>query len=167
MPTKKKSKSSKYKIDTSPPKSSGWVITNNIEVKYSDAEYLGKYKGSNLYATISVDYDYDSRWNSALSKGFAKNAKSCGVKFFKTGYECKIAKADERLFTNKLYQNESGEYLIYFDKELNHKAVKRAINTTPKLLVEECVDLLSFDNIPIEGDMSTIDTVGEIDDISC
>jgi hypothetical protein len=105
--------------------SQGWKVGNK-DIPFTEATYLGKRRGIKYYGYIDKKYsgaDYDAFRSALKDKAFAKRAEGVsGVKAFKGIFEIKI-KGNRRLFTDKVYENELKQRLIYFDREGNHTAV--------------------------------------------
>jgi|GEM_PF-2186678 len=104
---------------------SEWKV-GNANISTSKAVPLGTHNGLTYYGYIADKFQgaENAVLKTALEKGFAKRVEGVnGVKAFKGVFEIKID-GDERLYTNKVYRNEQGQLLLYFDRHGNHGAVK-------------------------------------------
>lgn len=91
---------------------------------------------TDLYCVISEDMKLDSSafksYSQAIQKGivYRKTGQS-GIKMVGDGgvYELKMygVQSDDRPYTNKIFVNEDGKCLIFFDKVGNHKTVAREV----------------------------------------
>lgn len=117
----------------------GWA-KENINVKYEQATEIGQFHGAKLYGCLADKFD-QKIWHNALEKGFTTRAKGTnGVKYLdKKLLELKI-NDDARLYTKQLYKNTTGDYLAVFDKEANHKEIKKILNSTKEIHIDNCLD---------------------------
>lgn len=117
----------------------GWA-TETINVKYEQATEIGQFQGGKLYGCLADKFD-QKIWHTALEKGFTTRAKGTnGVKYLdKKILELKI-NDDARLYTKIVHKNNQGNYLAVFDKEANHKEIKKILNSTDEILIDICPD---------------------------
>jgi hypothetical protein len=99
-------------------------------------------------ASINLSADQKMRFDSALSNGFAESSVGeNGIKLLqKKIFELKIH-GDERLYTNEVFINDFGQYLIFFSKLANHKDIKTKLSQQKHDLITTKVDHIT---IPIE-----------------
>lgn len=149
----KKNKIKNTKITSTISRSDGWN-GDDFKISYKDALEIGNFRGAKLYGHINEKYDADTRWELALSKGFAGRAKgSNGVKYLeKKLLELKINDGD-RIYTSKIYQNEKGDYLACFKDDTNHKGIDRILNATKEL------DIIPVQDYHIDEE-NIIDVIG-------
>lgn len=105
--------------------SSGWKV-GDANIPTSKAVPLGTHNGLTYYGYIADKFQgaENAAFKTALEKGFTKRAEGVnGVKAFKGVFEIKID-GDARLYTYKVYKNEQGQLLLFFDRYGNHDAVE-------------------------------------------
>jgi hypothetical protein len=134
-------------------KSDGW-IGDNLQISYKETLEIGDFKGGKLYGHIASKYNIDHRWIQALEKGFCKGAVGKnGIKYLDEKLlEIKINDSN-RMYTTKVYKNEMGDYLAYFENESNHKGIARILKATKEL------DIISVDDYHLDS-TNDIDLVG-------
>jgi hypothetical protein len=116
--------------------SSGWKV-GDANIPTSKAVPLGTHNGLTYYGYIADKFQgaENAAFKTALEKGFAKRAEGVnGVKAFKGVFEIKID-GDARLYTNKVYKNEQGQLLLFFDRYGNHDAVELFARNTKRIAI--------------------------------
>lgn len=152
MGKSRKKQNTKFNVISS--KSDGWA-GDNFKISYEDVYELDNFKGAKLYGYIIEAYDNDPRWKQSLSKGvimdqYGKN----GVKRIENKLlEIKINRSDDRVYAKKLYKNEKGDYLAYFDKDCNHTSIKRIAKSAKEF------EIISVDDYHLD-DPNAIDITG-------
>lgn len=160
--TNKISKNIVVTTSTQTVKPTGWY-NGTFAVKYDQAEIIGEFSGHRLYGYVAEEFAADPRWSNALSKGFARKAAGVnGIKLLDAKlFELKI-NDDARLCTSLLHHNDSGDYLVVFDNELDHKAVSRTLRATKALTVEEDYSVPhTHDHVDFEAAIIGYDTAVE------
>lgn len=132
---KSSKKQAKPPIETAP----GWYSSNNkIKVKYAEAKEIGTFEDGKVYAYIDP-YFTNPQWKIAFGKGFAKTSKgSNGIKFINNSlFELKI-NGDARLYTKEFHKNDQGDYLAIFDRQANHKQIKKIVKKNDFKIHTDC-----------------------------
>lgn len=84
---------------------------------------------------LSLDSTLAEQFNQALQKGPVKRSTTQnGIKFLGGIIELKINQ-DLRLYTNKIYKNPDGQFLIIFDTLGNHQDIKKQLNRNEPLTI--------------------------------
>lgn len=128
----------------------GWH-NPKIHVSYKEAYEIGSYSNHKLYGYLPETYSSDSRWENALSKGFAKGKFGHnGVKDIEHKLlELKI-NDDARLYTKEIHQNDRGDFLAIFDNEACHKAIERIVRNSDEIVPMN--DCSTFDLLGVTTD---------------
>ncbi|WP_375331918.1 ankyrin repeat domain-containing protein [Candidatus Tisiphia endosymbiont of Temnostethus pusillus] len=116
----------------------------------------------NFYVTIDrklagkLDHPLLKKFEAAISKGLISKYDSTGIKIVPNKFmEAKIFGDDERLYTDQIYKDPQGNYLICFNKQGNHKETKKAARESKLKIIYVDGKTSYLASLPKESECST------------
>jgi hypothetical protein len=113
----------------------------------------------------SSNHQLLKNFEKALSKGFvSKEYGNRGIKIMSNKLAELKTSGDDRLYTDCIYKNSQGKYLINFNKHGNHDKVIKILNSLDSLKIIEIDETSYSPTLPKESEYSTSEcTTPELD----